>query len=73
LRSRYTQPIGLHGFKYCQTCNMFRPPRSKHCHSCNNCVDRWVGVCWCVHDFVCFHVWYTCICVSMICVRCVCL
>ncbi|XP_071906296.1 probable protein S-acyltransferase 7 isoform X2 [Coffea arabica] len=54
-RRRRSRVVVINGIevklKYCNICNIYRPPRTCHCATCNNCIQQfdhhctWIGHC----------------------------
>ncbi|VVB05935.1 unnamed protein product [Arabis nemorensis] len=81
-----TKDITVNGFsvkvKFCDTCQLYRPPRASHCSICNNCVQRfdhhcpWVGQCIALRNypfFVCFLSCSTLLCIYVFVFSCICM
>lgn len=67
---------GVVRVKYCQTCRIYRPPRSSHCRMCDNCVDgcdhhcQWVNNCIGRRNYASFIIFLTCSTLSMCLIIC---
>lgn len=54
-------PVLTQTLKFCETCHIFRPPRTVHCHTCECCVRSfdhhclWLGVCIGERNFLAFQ------------------
>jgi palmitoyltransferase ZDHHC9/14/18 len=58
---------GLEKLKFCETCNIWRPPRTVHCSLCDACIRKmdhhcqWIGSCVGVRNYTKFIAFATCV------------
>ena len=57
---------------YCETCDIYRPPRASHCSKCDNCVQKfdhhcdWLGTCIGKRNYKFFYLFISCLIIGNI-------
>lgn len=65
--------------KYCNTCDIYRPPRTVHCGICNCCIERldhhcpWLGTCIGKRNYKYFIIFVTLVAILVVKVVVVCM
>ena len=73
-RPKYSYGNFFLALRYCQSCNIYRPPRASHCSFCGYCVEKfdhhcpWIGSCIGKKNYVKFMVYTAAISLHLLCI-----